>query len=163
MFFNIGETKKKFNKPNSIDNFKKWFINKPKFNPKPVHIKPEGIYTSMSFVGGSLIKVARWDEKKSTEENIKINIDILNKYIDNIGKIENEFRNEISQINTSLSNEISQTKSLLNNLKSDIENVATGGLNLTFVSSSWILIGVTISTIPDDIICILNWLFGINQ
>lgn len=155
VFFNIRETKKKFNKPNSIDNFKKWFRNKPKFNPKPAHIKPEGIFIDASVVGLSLIDMFSWDKEKNTEENMRINI---NRCIEDIYNLENKFKDEVGQINASLSNDISEIKSLLNSLKSDIENVATGGLNLTFVSSAWILIGVTISTIPDDIICILNWL-----
>lgn len=160
VFLNIRKTKNEFNKPNNIGSFKKWLNNKPRFNPKPTYIKPEGISVGMSLVGVSLIEMAIWDEEKNTEENIRRNINILNKCIKDIDELENKFRNEISQINTSLSNKIYEIKSSLNDLKSNIENVATGGLNLTFVSSAWILIGITMSTIPDDIICILNWLFN---
>lgn len=159
VFYNIRKTKDDFNTPNISFKFKKWLSEIPKYNPQPIIINPESISVGCQLIGGQLIEMAHWDNKKSNDDNIKMNINILNRCIEDIYKLEQNISDKISSANNSLYNEISEIKSILNDLKNDIEKVAISGINLTFISSSWILIGITISTIPDDIICVLNLIF----
>lgn len=158
IFYNIKSTKNDFNIPNTFSHFKKWLNDRPKYNPEPVSLELDSIYVNIEVLDGKLTTVAHWDDNISLEENMKVNINIINRCIDDIDNLERKITNEISETSNSFHQEISEIKSLLNGLKNDIEKVATGGINLTFISSIWILTGVTISTIPDDIISILSWL-----
>lgn len=161
IFYNIKITKNDFNIPNTFLHFKKWLNDRPKYNPEPIYIESDSLYVNIEFFDGKLTTIAHWDDNISLEENMKVNINIINRCIDDIDNLERKITNEISETSNSFHQEISKIKSLLNSLKNDIEKVATGGINLTFMSSIWILTGVTISTIPDDIINILDWLLKI--
>lgn len=161
IFYNMKQTKGDFNIPSTFHNFKQWLNNAPKYaQPSSITIDADTLVLSHVTVAGvTLIDVAHWNNEKSVDENIATNIKILNRCIDDIEKLEQRINCKIEEVNHSFANEILHINSLLNDLKKDVNKVATGGINLTFVSSMWILIGITISTIPDDVIFVLSFLF----
>lgn len=162
IFYDIYQTRKQFKNNSFMKSLKAWFKKRPSKYGSTFHIEPEGITSGIAITDITLTTVPHWDEKKSLEENVKEVINFVKKNRLNIDEMSNELKSEITKSYNKLYEKVNESNSLIYQLENIVEKNATGGLRITFVGSTWLLMGVILSTIPSDLIYLFNELSNIN-
>lgn len=162
IFYDIYQTRKQFKNDLLINSLQIWLKNRPRKYGTAFYIEPEGIVTGIKVGDITLTTVPHWDEGKSLEENVKEIIKFIETNRLNIDKMSSELKSEIAKSHNKLHEKVNESNSLISKLENIVEKNATGGLRITFVGSTWLLMGVILSTIPNDLIYLFNELSNIN-
>lgn len=149
---NIYNTRKQFNSEHLTKKIVNWWNSRPSAVGSTQNMSPEGYYASVKPLDITLTTVPKRDESKSSDENIERLFEMINNQTNRIEAVYHECEKKISDTQNSLFSEIKDSKQFTSRLQLDLKKSALEGLELSFVGSFSILIGVIISTIPSFLI-----------
>ena len=145
---NIYNTRKQFNSERLNKKISNWWNSRPKAIGSTRSISPEGYSASVMPLDITLTTVPKRDKSKSSDENIERLFEMLSKQNNRIEAVSYECDKRIADTHNSLFLDIKDSKQFVGRLPLDLKNSALDGLELSFVGSFSILIGVIISTMP---------------
>ena len=147
----LSSTRRLFGRPSVVEKSKAWLkrlIDSLK-KPKPIVVSAEPARVQYR---ASSATVARGLKENPTLED---RLSHLEEQIRNLSgearKFREEVRASIDDVNKSVSNEIRDRRNQQRELRAQLESLSVGGLNLETVGLVWILIGVTFSSLPEEI------------
>lgn len=163
IFYDINKTRRKYSQISFLERIKLWLKEKPEKYGSTYQIEPEGMESFASFNGGRLTQPFRWNDKENIEDNIKYLFECSEINRENIELLEVKLNDKLSKDSNEIKNSLKETVGSINDLEESINNNVMGGLKVTFVSSFWVLIGMLLSTLTNDIVSILNKIINIDN
>jgi hypothetical protein len=153
---NIYRTRKQFKDERLTKKIISWWHSRPKAIGSTQYISPDGYNVSITPLDITLTTVPKRDKSKSSDENIERLFKMISEQTNQIEALSKEFERKITETHNLLFLEIKDSKRSTNKLQLDLKSSALDGLELSFVGSFCILIGVIISTIPSLLITIIR-------
>lgn len=153
---NIYNTRKQFGSEPLTKKFVNWWNSRPKVAGDTQYIDPDGYSASVIPLDITLTRPPEHDKSRSSDENIERLFKIIKRQNERIEAVSHECEKKIADTHNHLFSEIKDSKRFTTRVQLDLKNSALGGLELSFVGSVFILIGVVISTLPSWLITIFR-------
>ena len=153
---NIYYTRKQFHSERLTKKIVNWWDSRPKSGGNTQYISPDGYHASITPLDITLTTVPKRDKTKSSDENIERLFEMMSEQANWIEARTSECERKITDTHNLLFLEIRDSKQSTNKLRGDLKSSALDGLELSFVGSFCIFIGVIISTIPSLLITLLS-------
>ena len=139
----IKETREIFGHPSFITKSIQWFKNFPPYG---------GRINTGSARGYASTPI---DKNSSIEERLAVIESNINHINERISQTENNLYNQVSSITETLDCEKSLREKADNETHQKIEAVSTGGIHISATGALWLLLGVTMSTAPNELIALV--------
>lgn len=153
---NIYNTRKQFGSEGLTKKFVNWWNSRPKVAGSTKYDDSDGLSVSIKPLDITLATPPEHDKSKSSDENIERLFKIIKRQNERIEAVSHECEKKIVNIHNLLFSEIKDSKQFTTRVQLDLKNSALDGLELSFVGSIFILIGVVISTLPSWLITIFR-------
>ncbi len=150
----IRDTGRMFGKPTFLQLVRSWLVSIPRFKPKSQTAELTGI--GSSFFTGSASLWAGTKPNASVEDRLAAAEKNLLALESRINKAESGIETNHQEITGKLKNESDARQEQDRQLKLSIESATTDGLHLAAAGAFWLFIGVSMSTIPTEIL----WCLG---
>ncbi len=150
----IRDTRRLFGKPSFLQLVRSWLASIPGFKPKPQTIEV-AFLASAGFSGSPSIWAATKpgasveDRLAAAEKNLQV---VESRIIAAESGIETNHR----EITSKLREESDARQEQDRKLHLRIEAASTDGLHLAAAGAFWLFIGVTMSTVPTELLCLLG-------
>lgn len=149
---NIYNTRKQFGSEPLTKKFVNWWNSRPKVAGDTQYIDPDGYSASVRPLDITLASPPEHDKSKSSDENIERLFEIIKGQNKRIEAVSHECEQKIADTHNRIFSETKDSKQFTTRVQLDLKNSALDGLELSFVGSVFILIGVVISTLPSWLI-----------
>ncbi|MGH8602976.1 MAG: hypothetical protein ACREXR_09455 [Gammaproteobacteria bacterium] len=150
----IKETRELFGQPSLIAKGLQWFKNFPPYGGR---IITGSANVTLGAISGSARGYA-WapiDQNSSIDDRLAAIEKNLNHINDRISQAENNLDNQVRSITEIINHEKSIREQADNETHQRLEAVSTGGLHISATGALWLLLGVTMSTVPNEILALV--------
>ena len=151
----IKETRDFFGHPSLITKSIQWLKDFPPYGGKVITAKAHGYLGALtgSARGYTFTPI---DKSSSIEERLAAIESNLNHINERISQTENNLYDEIKSVTETLEREKSLREKADNEAHQKIEAASTGGIHISATGALWLLLGVTMSTAPNELL-VLVW------
>lgn len=151
----IKETREQFGHPSLLTQGVQWLLDFPPYGGKVVTCSMHGILAGAT--GNARAHTLHpINPNSSIEErlnSIEKNISLIN---NRITQAESETDRKTSEISEGLKTEKLTRENSVKEINTKIESTSTGGLHISAIGALWLFAGVTLSTIPNEILSYLK-------
>ncbi|WP_273527059.1 hypothetical protein [Pseudomonas sp.] len=151
----IKETREIFGHPSLITKSIQWFNNFPPYGGKVITVSVHG---SLGGLTGSARGYTSTpiDKNSSIEDRLAAIESNLNHINERISQTENNLYNEVRSVTETLGREKSLREKADNETNQKIEAVSTGGIHISATGALWLLLGVIMSTAPNELLALVR-------
>jgi len=150
----IVQTRRLFGHPRLAQVARAWLGRFPSWKPGPREASCEAATSARFSVEGYAESKAPPDA--TLEQRVTVLEDNLRRANDRMSSINERLKKKTSELSAELRAESQSRASSDRSLRQQLESASTGGLRLSAVGAIWLMVGVTMSTIPSE----LSALFG---
>ncbi len=146
----IRDTRRMFGKPSMLELFRRWHRNIPIFGPKVIQMSGSA---PLNITESAKAHVWRGSGKNPTlESRLEAAEANLGELYGRLNRFESESNHEIRKIVSKLRAESAERKEQDRQLHHKIEVASADGLHLAAVGVVWLMAGVILSTIPQELL-----------
>ncbi len=147
----IRNTRRSFEHPDIFSLSKTWLARFPKYP------KPSGITVTIHAVeehdtAHAIVHVGDAGAVPSLKDRVEILERSVYDITEQLNKTRHDLTHEIEDSQTALSKERQSREEQGEKLKQKLEDAETGGLHVSATGLVWLALGLTLSTIPDDLL-----------
>lgn len=152
----IRDTRKQFGRPSARDWLITWLKRIPKALSKPTDVSGTGTTAEASAVARGPSSRLGVRPDASVEEKLEALEKRLDNLEENVNEVRSEMRKKVSQLKKDLSKERRERAKEASKLKRQLEDLSVGGLTLEAVGVAWLLLGITLSSLPGEVASLLS-------
>lgn len=147
----IRDTRRLFGRPTFLESVRNWFSSFPRFGPRTVTVKGDGISLTATVEGkahiwrGSGANPTIQSRLNAVEEN-------LLSLKQRLEELEGSTKQQANELREKLENERSTRMDEDRKLYTTIESASADGLNLAAVGVVWLAVGITLTTLPNELL-----------
>jgi len=150
----IRETRRQFGRPDIFANFRAWWARRPKLRH---HVAAGAMHGSGGAIASATGYLSHGTPPNPTLEDrivaLEANLQGVNEHVD---QVQREFHKEVVARDEALSSERQAREKEDTEIKQKLESVETGGLDVSMMGVVWLAIGLTFSTIPNELVCVFK-------
>jgi hypothetical protein len=151
----IRETRRQFGRPDIFVNFRAWWARRPKLRQQHVAAGAlQGAAGARLSATGTLSNATPLSP--TLEERIVALEENLRGVNERVDQVRRELHKEAVARDEAFSSERRAREKEDTEIKQKLESVETGGLYVSMMGVVWLAIGLTFSTIPNELVCVFK-------
>ena len=151
----IRETRRQFGRSDILENFRAWWARRPKLRQQVVAGAAAFAAGRASVSGtgyashGTPLNPTLEDRVVALEANVRV-------ANERVGQVQRELHKEVVARDEAFSSERRTREKEDTKIKQKLESVETGGLYVSMMGVVWLAVGLTFSTIPNELVCVFK-------
>ena len=153
--WDIARTREHFRLPGVVEAAAAWWVRRPRFTVQTTSVSADlrGSFAVASAGGLSAeigVSVPTIEQRLAALEGEFVGIK------SRVGGVEDELRREVQARMAQIAHESATRNREVERIEAAMSEAHTGGLYLSGVGLAWLAVGLTLSTVPGEILCLLR-------
>jgi hypothetical protein len=150
----LQETRRQFGRPDFLAIVRAWWARRPKMRRQivtgAVHVPGGGTVSATGYAWHGTSPTPTLEDRVAA---LEANVRGVNEHVN---QVQRELRQEVTARDEALSSERRAREKENTEIKQKLESAETGGLHVSMMGVIWLAAGLTLSTIPNEILCVFK-------